>query len=333
MLASPFPDPLGAPIKERIRRVQWDEGTSLRISATDLNTFFYCPILWYYRKVFGLTPYSLEAQLLDDKSLGNLYHEILKNLFGRIKDRDEDFKPENLDEYKGWALECTLDAARNYPAFEGPLASPLISAQAKAISKKLSRLLEMEKKYFPNYRVGELEGGFVFPMEINSIQPVSVLLNGKIDRVSISPEGEPVIIDYKTSVTPTKAQSTKSADKELEDFQIPFYVFLYEKTRKNIPVAGAFFVSINKNDLTAIIGRPGSKQGHTREEFEETAASLEGYMEKFAASLMSPDFSRVEKLFKKCSTCGCKKICRTTYSLNARSFAAGGEDGGDGDEQ
>jgi hypothetical protein len=343
MMASPFPEPLGALVKERIRRVQWENDETagrLRISATDLTEFFRCPILWYFRKIFGLKPYSLEAELLDDKSLGNLYHEILKNLFGLIKDRHRDFKPENLDEYKDWALECTLDAARNYPAFEGPLASPLISAQAKAISKKLSRLLETEKKYFPNYSVGDLEQEFAFPVEIHPTQstrpkqPLAVLLNGKIDRVSVSPEGEPVIIDYKTGQAPTKQQSSKSTDKELEDFQIPLYVLLYEKTRKDIPVAGAFFVGINKNELTAIIGRPGSKRGLTREEFEETVVSLDEYMEVFAWALSSPDFSWVEKQFKKCSECGCKKICRATYSLNARSSSIrdGDEDEGGDDE-
>jgi hypothetical protein len=329
MLASPFPPPLGALIKERIRRVQWEKGAErLRISATDLNDFFRCPILWYYRKVFGLKPYSLEAELLDDRSLGNLYHEILKNLFGLIKDRDGDFKPEHLNEYKAWAMECTLDAARNYPAFEGPLASPLIGAQAEGISKKISRLLEMEKEYFPNYHVGELEEEFAFPMEPKA---GAVLLNGKIDRVSVSPEGEPVIVDYKTGKTPTKQQSTRSAGRELEDFQISLYLRLYEMAHRNIPVAGAFFVSIHKSELTAIIGRQGGKRGLTREEFEETAASLEGYMEEFAGALGSPDLSRVEKLFKKCSGCGCKKICRATYALNARSPVTA--HGDDDDEQ
>jgi RecB family exonuclease len=186
----------------------------------------------------------------------------------------------------------------------------------------------MEKKYFPNYRIGELEEGFAFPMEIKA---GAVLVNGKIDRVSISPEDEPVIVDYKTGGTPTKAQSTRSADKELEDFQIALYVRLYEMAHRNIPVAGAFFISINKSKLTIIIGRHGRRQGHTREEFEETVASLEGYMEQFAGALASPDFSGVEKLFKKCSECGCKKICRATYSLNARSSAT--KNGEDDDEQ
>jgi hypothetical protein len=333
MLASPFPEPLKAMVKEKIRRVQREGGEEgetgrLRISATDLNNFFFCPLLWYYRKVFGLTPYSLEAELLDDKSLGNLYHEILKNLFGRIKERDGDFKPGNLDEYKGWALECTLEAARNYPAFEGPLAFPLIGAQAKAISKKLSRLLEMEKEYFSGYRVGDLEKEFAFPLEIQS---GALLVNGKIDRISISPEGEPAIIDYKTGRMPGKQESTWTACKDIEDFQMPLYVRLYEAAHRDIPVAGAFFVSINKRDLSAIVGRPGNKRGHAREEFEETVASLEGYMEKFAGALGSPDFSRVERLFKKCSACDYKKICRTTYSLNARSPAAGDREDGDGE--
>jgi RecB family exonuclease len=332
MLASPFPEaePVTAMIKEKILRVQWnrvrpgEEGTPrLRISATDLNDFFKCPLLWYYKKIFGVRPYSLEAELLDDKSMGLLYHEILKNLFIRIKNDGPCFKGEGLEDYKKWALECTLDAAKNYQAFKGPLAAPLIGAQAKAISKKIARLLDMEKEYFSDYSVSALEEKFSGALELKTGPAV---LFGIIDRVSVSPGGEPVIIDYKTGETPTKAQSMKLADKEIENYQIPFYVRLYEMTHKNIQVEGAFFISINKNELTAVIGKPGNKRGAGREEFQATGDALNESMETFAAALASPDFSRMEKQYKTCAACEYKKICRTTYSLNAPALGNGDDD-------
>jgi ATP-dependent helicase/DNAse subunit B len=286
--------------------------------------------LWYYYKIFNVRPYSLEAELLDDKSLGNLYHEILKNLFIRIKNEGPLFDPRRAGLYREWALQCTLDAAQNYPAFEGPLAAPLIGAQAKAISKKLSRLLDMEREYFSDYSVSALEEEFAAPLELKT---GPVLLYGKIDRVSVSPEGEPVIIDYKTGGAPTRSQSSKSQNNEIENYQIPFYVRLYEMTHKDIPVAGAFFISINKRELTAVIGKPGNKKGFTREEFQETDDALNGAMEIFAAALASPDFSRMEKQFEKCAACDYKKICRTTYSLNAQGLAGGAENGEEDDDE
>jgi hypothetical protein len=328
-LAEPFQEnsPQAELLKNKIRAVQWTQGESvpmLKISATDLNTFFECPLLWFYNEIFAIEPFSLEAQLLDDVSLGNLYHEILRNLFTRIQREDGVFRTAALEKYKTWAFECTVEAAENFQAFEGPLAAPLISAQAKAIAKKISRLLETEAVCFPEYAVGVLEQKLETTVELSS---GPALLRGIVDRVSISPYDDPVIIDYKTGGTPTKTESTKTKDKGIKNFQIPAYVKLWEySAEKNIKVKGAFFMSINKNELTAVIGKPGGKRGHTRDEYQETIDSLGAYFEEYAAVLSSPDFSKIEKHFGKCVSCPCKKICRTAYALNARLYAARGEE-------
>ncbi|MDR2618621.1 MAG: PD-(D/E)XK nuclease family protein [Treponema sp.] len=334
MLDSAFPaeSPAAAMAGKKIREVQWiqTEGKEPmpRVSATDLNTFYQCPLLWFYGKIFEIRRFSLEAELLDDKSLGNLYHEILRNLFNRIKDEGGVFDPSRLGEYREWAAACAQEAALNYRAFEGPLAAPLVSAQARAISKKLARLLDLEKQYFPFYGVEVTEEWLETVLET---EPGGVVLNGKIDRVSVSAEASPVIMDYKIRKTPGKAESTKTADKELEDFQIPFYVRLYEAVHKNSKVEGAFFISIYNNELTAVIGKPSGKKGHTREEYQETLDSLEGYIRNFTAFLKAPDFSAFEKNIKTCAGCEYKKICRTVYSLNPRGSAPGafGEDADD----
>jgi RecB family exonuclease len=326
MLDSAFPaeGPARAMVRKKIREVQWiqKEGNEPmpRVSATDLNTFYRCPLSWFYGKIFEIRRFSLEAELLDDKSLGNLYHEIVRNLFDRIKRESGVFDPARLGEYREWAAACAQEAALNYRAFEGPLAAPLVGAQARAISKKLVRLLDLEKQYFPFYGVEATEEWIETVLET---EPGPVVLNGKIDRVSVSAGAEPVIIDYKIRETPNKAESTKTAETELEDFQIPFYVRLYEATHKNSKVEGAFFISIYNNELTAVIGKPSGKKGHTREEYQKTLDSLEGYIRNFTAFLGAPDFSVFEKNIRTCAGCEYKKICRTAYSLNPRSSGPG----------
>jgi hypothetical protein len=308
------------PLGERINRLQWlspeGEGSPaspayLKVSATDLNQFFYCPCYWLYRKIFGLEEYAPEAKLLDDISLGLLYHEILKNLFARIKAEDRCFLPEHLDRYRQWASDCAMEAARRYPAFQGPLAVPLLVSQSRAMARKIFGLLKAEAKYFPGYAVADLECSL-------ALHRGDILLNGRLDRVSFSPEGDPVILDYKTNAVPSRKDSTETADAALTDFQMPMYVRLYEEAAKQ-QIAGAFFLSINQHDISAIIGSPGGKKGHSREDYQETLDALETYIDDFAGAVKSADFSPGEIVFDRCAGCDYKNICRTTFSLNGKN--------------
>jgi hypothetical protein len=312
ILHGPFPSGEGyaRTLRERLRGVQRDPEGRLKVSATDLNQFFYCPVYWLYRKILALEGFSPEAKLLDDASLGLLYHEILKNLFARIRGEDRVFTPANMEKYREWVRLYTGEAAHHYPAFQGPLAVPLLVSQSAAIAKRLERLLEVEAKYFSGYAVGELECSL-------ERAAGTTLFNGRLDRVSLSPEGEPVIIDYKTGTPPSKKESTHTEDSPLADFQMPLYTSLYEeKTRRAL--GGAFFISINQRDITAVIGSPGGKKGHTREAYQETLDAFAAYGEEFARSVNSLDFSPGKPELSKCLGCDYKAVCRTTFSLNAR---------------
>jgi RecB family exonuclease len=315
MLRAPLEEAGGAGglLRGRIDAVQRGgapgEKALFKVSATDLNGFFYCPLSWLWKKIFRLEGEELEARLLDDASLGLLYHEILKNLYDHIRREDRVFKPENLESYRQWAEESTARAAENYPAFQGPLAVPLLRSMARTIAGKVQTLLGIDARYFPGYTMPELEA-------VLEIRTGELLLNGRLDRVSVSPEGDPVIIDYKTGKSPSKTESTETFDKALEDFQIPLYVKLYEETR-GIKAGGAFFISINQEELTAVIGSPGRKRGHRREDYQPTLDALEDYIGEFAGRVLSLDFVPVEVSLKNCAGCDYRGVCRRTYSLNA----------------
>jgi hypothetical protein len=288
------------------------EKSLVRASATaDLNVFFACPARWLYKKIFALAEFSLEAQLLDDASLGLLYHQILKDLFTRIREEDGVFKAERLKEYGTWIEEITVAAARKYPAFQGPLAIPLVVSQAKAITGRIKELLKAEAQYFAGYTVADLE------TRLGMVQD-GLYLNGILDRVSVSPEGIPVIIDYKTGGTPSKKESSESADSALADFQMSMYVKLYE-AKTGVPVEGAHFFSINAHDITAVVGSPGRKRGHTREAYQETLDAFDGYTRQFRDALEAMDFAPGETDFAACLGCDYRNICRSTFALNAKA--------------
>jgi RecB family exonuclease len=321
-LRGPFPQEGGDLLARRLRDFQYAwpgdgapeagaEGEKLlKVSATDLNRFFSCPLSWLWGKVFFLKEETLEALLLDDASLGRLYHEILRNLFTRIREEDGLFRVERLETYRRWADEAAADAAERFPAFQGPLAVPLLRSLSWTIGRKIRALLDLEARYFPGFAVAELE-------RFLELRRGDLLFRGILDRVSVSPDDEPFILDYKTGKAPTKADSTAREDGSLGDFQIPLYVKLYEETR-GIKVGGALFISVQRRDLNAVLGKPGGKQGHRREAYEATLEALETYIETFAASIGGLNFVPPRISFEACGDCDYRGVCRTVYSLNRK---------------
>ncbi|MDR2184752.1 MAG: PD-(D/E)XK nuclease family protein [Treponema sp.] len=313
LLRTSFPGPgfCHQMLRKRIAARQYDEpGRLMKVSATaDLNPFFTCPALWFYQKILGLKPFFLEAQLLDDASLGLLYHEILRNLFGEIREQDGSFQSAHIDRYRSWLVRITALAARQYQAFQGPLAVPLLVSQSAAIVKRLSVLLKTEAKYFDGYIVGALEQRLCLEQE-------GMLLNGIIDRVSVSPGDEVVIIDYKTGGSHSKKASTGTEDDDLRDFQIPLYIKLYEEETGQRTAAACFMI-INKHDISVMVGSPGRKRGHSRDEYQKTLDILEKKLGQFRQSVEELDFAPRTFSLKDCLGCDYRTLCRTSFFLNA----------------
>jgi hypothetical protein len=287
----------------------------------DLNVYYHCPMEWLYSRVFRAEEYSLEAALLDDISLGLLYHKILETLFARIKQEDVSFDSKRLESYKRWALEITQAAIKEEPAFRGPLAFPLVSPQAAGMAAKIAGILELEAKYFDGYRVGELE----FPV---SLKTQGLSIRGIIDRVSISPDGEPVIIDYKTSWLPNQTAIEELSEVCLSEFQMPLYVKLCEELpaetrqgRGSTPalsagkVRGAYFYSINEKRIKAVMGRStgGRTKVPDREEYEPILEAAQKQIEEFGRNVKALNFVPHEIRIKDCLGCVYKTACRSIY--------------------
>jgi RecB family exonuclease len=186
---------------------------------------------------------------------------------------------------------------------------PLLLAQAGIISARLCRLLEREKDKFSDYTVSETE-------KYHQCVEGGKLLVGKIDRVSFSPGEEPgpVIIDYKTNMTPAKTANRLDAGEK--NFQMAMYVRLYENL-KETPVGGAYFYSIQKNTISSAFDRKTKDDPRTpREKFDASMDMFEKYLAEFAEAVQALDFRPKDVPFKTCTACDYKMVCRRTYSLN-----------------
>jgi len=316
---SPFPEDTKGGGVEQIRKmledaipgtVGIDADRYIAVTPTkDLNVYYHCPIEWLYSRVFRAEEYSLEAALLDDTSLGLLYHKIMETLFARIKEEDTSFDSKHLDTYKRWALEITQTAIKEEPAFRGPLAIPLVSPQAAGMAVKISGLLELEAKYFDGYRIGELELPVSFKTE-------GLAVRGTIDRLSISPDGEPVIIDYKTSYIQKQTRLEDLGEVSLSEFQMPLYVKLCEEKGDNtVKVLGAYFYSINRKKIVAAMGHStgGRTKVPDREEYEPVLEAAQNQIEEFGKNVKVLDFVPHDIQIKECLACVYKTVCRSVY--------------------
>jgi RecB family exonuclease len=269
--------------------------------------YYGCSLFWLYARVFAAEEFSLDAALLDDTSLGILYHKILEKIFAKIKNEDRVFSSGRLDVYKNWTQEITREAIREHPAFKGPLAVPLVYPQAAKKKKKIERLLELEAANFSGYEVSELE----LPVSYKS---GDLLINGIVDRVSVSPDGRPVIVDYKTNYLPEQTAAEDLAELPLSEFQMPLYIKLYEEMAA-VKAEGAFFYSVNGRRIKAVVGEAagGRSKAPCREEYEPFLEAAEKQIEEFGRKVKALDFIPREIRIRDCLACAYKTACRTTY--------------------
>jgi len=310
------PVPEQSPVRELLRNAVLGEDGCLTVTPTkDLNVYYHCPLFWLYARIFAADEFSLEAALLDDTSLGLLYHAILEDLFARIRDEDGSFDSRRLDTYRKWALEITRAAIKDHPAFRGPLAVPLVSPQAAGMSKKIAGLLELEAQHFDGYRVAELE----LPV---SFRTGDLNIRGVVDRISVSPDGGPVIIDYKTNYIPGQTALEDLEEIPLEEFQMPLYIKLCEERSRaegGEPqnMEGAFFYSINKKTIKTVMGEgTGRSKALNREEYGPFLEAAEKQIEEFGQKVKALDFIPRQLRVADCLGCVYKTACRSAYFLN-----------------
>jgi len=291
----------------------------LRVTATDLNAFAACGARWFLGKLLDIKEEAYDAELMNERNLGIVYHDVLLKVYEKIRETDGVFLAKNVELYGKWAGEFAATAARDHDEFAGPLVEPLMDTLTGRITDGVCRMLECDAERLADFEPVFLEGGLSFAKD-------GLSYYGRIDRISRNRAlGTAVLIDYKSGyVPPLKDYRVDDAGK-VRDFQIPMYALLAENADKS-PCAGkplefAWFGDIKKGKYQPIINDSsqishGRTKSLTREEFEPVMRSLGEMARLYETSVRAENFTRPKDLpWTECVSCAFRKICRYVYSV------------------
>lgn len=326
---------------------------AIRVSPSNLNVFFTCPLQWLFSRVLKIAEYDPEASLIDDLSVGTLFHEIIRRVLSQLQSEkippyaENGSLPEKLCEA---VLSFTHEVIASLPescALQkklSPLTIENFKMQEDAFAEVLIAFFTEFVLWFPGYTVVSLE-------EPLSFDCGGRLLEGKIDCVlQKAGSGDIFIVDFKTSNMPSASECLKLPGTEFKNYQLAAYMYLYEKCKCGGKpwVGGAGFFSIYQKKPSTVVGflthaldekktNPYRKaniierncigeDGHSP--VEQTFALLEEAALVYANELNDPKLSlftdpkRLHRLpngqrvpYKTCAACRYKTLCRTVYSL------------------
>ena len=334
-----------------IKKVTKSNTTKIKVSATHLKDFFFCPKSFLYKNIYVLENEKLSTELLSPVFLGEIYHAILETFFNFFKENNKTL-PRIEGETEKKSCETIIAKSvntvfSNFPqsVFKGKPISPLtieiVKNQAKAYEEKITQFMNFFLLSFGAASVLETEVWF------EETENDSYYLSGKIDLILKTTNGEIWIIDFKTGYSPTRSASLVNEKGELADFQLPLYVRLYEKVR-NQQVRGAAFCSINEPTIYPIIGfiksidgkpnpfrtndrvyrnlelYPEEKKENTiKVDFNKTLEALENYITIFTHKILHNEFALDSEIpFSSCLACDYNKICRTSYTVSGDTLAS-----------
>ncbi|MFI3257628.1 MAG: PD-(D/E)XK nuclease family protein [Spirochaetales bacterium] len=345
-----FCEPFIEALKKQIHKYVCNKDTGkIHVSATALNEFYKCPMQWLFLRVLKTKEYSPDAELVDDIYLGTFYHEIIRRVLEYIKKTDNNLylhdgilPPDRTD----IIIQYTHEVLENFGESCGlhnlsPLTIEIFKMQK-------DRYVQILIDFFTSFSASFSQSGILSIEENFSIAHSHGELIGKIDCVLDFPgntycDAGPFIVDFKVSKIYTTNECIKKTQKMPENFQLPFYVALYEGIYKT-QVQGAGFFSIHQRKPGCILGvlelsrvhpyRKEDRLNRTGENsegvsFEPTMEALYNAIEDFFTVLNDktlsiftdsekrgcfPDGTHIP--FETCAACAYKAICRTTYSVS-----------------
>ncbi len=219
----------------------------ISFSATSLNNYLECPLLYYYRKILGLESKQGVAEDPDAMGVGGIVHDILMHFFiPKIG------KPLRISKTDYATMEKHIDAIfkKRYPdADRGSVY--LIKSQVKRRLVEFLRYQEQNPE-FQNTVIRECESVSSPGQKPDVFRLIStklmvsnkreVGLSGKIDRVD-ERNGMYYIIDYKTGKIDDIPNHKKfdpaqreEWPKTLKSVQLPLYIMMYLENHKNVKI-------------------------------------------------------------------------------------------------
>lgn len=342
----------------------------IEVTQTTLKNYFKCPRKWLFKNVLSIAPLDNEAELIDEYILGTVNHKVFENFFESLREEklllayDEE-RPgrlgENFSSLLVKAINAAVDPEDQSSAFKeiyssryskkiassmtvkvlssqykiGKGENPEENANFRMLEKSIAGLCSIYKGYKVYATELNLEA---LPQDENGTGQEGYYLAGKIDCIlSSSNESEFVVIDYKTTSTPTNLTVKAQNDGKKEniiDFQLPLYIYLLENSLQEelrLKVSAALFYSIKKAEARFFLGSApeGKPNKITEEDVNLAKAEMLKYAKRFYTEVSDEKFA-VNVLNQGRTVCTAKgefDNCIDYQAVCRRYFMVSGEEG------
>lgn len=343
---------ISSSIYKKLREKEPANIKAVKISQSDLRTFFPCPRNWLFNNYFRLKTTEDGTSLLENTDVGTINHEILSKFLKEFISSRKPLPVTNEDSTFGndetnirtkiskFADEVFNDTDNPYAQCKQTLESLIAQKESfvDGIMNFLHRFCKAEN--FGGWNVESSEKRYSGKENKAGKEDIPYLLFGDMDcvlRHKVDGKEKYSIVDFKNTehACPKESETTIDNDPNqlLQDFQAATYVRLWQENQgKTDSLEKMFFMAIRDEKITKTINpdaqdRKGEKHIKNEEEFKNTLEKYSEYAQYFANNLkdFKPTESDADKKIQvnsetTCSDCKWKGICRTTYTAAGKQL-------------
>jgi DNA helicase-2/ATP-dependent DNA helicase PcrA len=241
------------------------------LSFSKFSTYEQCPKQFWYQHVLNALPANQEKSALYK---GSTFHTIIEDSAKRQKDGNMDDVAKLLSELESqWDPKKYLTSSVKKEQQDRTSLTPALESYQKWSSSNPNEIIALELK-FTTYI-----GGFK--------------INGKIDRVEKTPDGEYVVVDFKTGKGKTKVDAVNSPQLNL------YALALKENPDFGKYPAKAMFFFVEKPEETRF-----AEYDVDPDKIQEVKSILEGYV----TAIQEKKFDATPEMFT-CKWCEYSDIC------------------------
>ena len=178
------------------------------LSASSYDDVRQCPYRFFAQRMLGLRPVDELDTEVDKRDFGNWLHAVLKRFHMALA-----LNPTTVEQERTSLLDAAAEAQTQSMGLPEGEFLPFTAAWPA-----------LRNGYLDWLETHEAQGAVFDQGEVDCRQGLGPLtLIGRLDRVDALPDGEAMVIDYKTEALATTRQRVKAP---LEDTQMAFYAAL-----------------------------------------------------------------------------------------------------------
>ncbi len=294
-------------IKNNLLEILLDKSKYLSISPSSLDQFLACPYYFLFNRGFKVSEDEYKEVYIDHPIFGQVIHECFDRFFKYVDNSDSEFSKSRLEEYKT-EIGLIINKVFNRYIVKGESFIPPVWDYCREFThKKLLSFIDVEAVQFPGFRLASAEKKYSYKLDNKKIE-----LTGRIDRVSFKGD-KTAIIDYKKK-NHLKKGDMIAGENGPATFQIPFYIYLVEKSGLKVSSASYYDVTECRynyvHNLDPVLKK--DKPWCSEEDIASLIYKMEKSIDKMDKRIRLGDFTVHPE---GCDSCDFRRICRTKFHV------------------